>query len=179
MSNQIIQWSMLLLPWLTLLLMNREDVKRFAPVGVLSALTGAIIGEIGGTLHFWGIGESVFPFSHSATFAYGAIPVTSMWVFKFTYGRFWLYLITNAILDLGFAYIILPWFVSIGILSFLRSSLNVYIINWGHQILLYGYQIWQEGIFVKNEKASRYSNLKPAAAKPLPQSEDNHPDKDD
>lgn len=179
MVNPTIQWSMLFLPWLTLLLMKREDVKRFAPVGLLSALTGAVIGEFGGAFQLWGIGESVFPFSHSATFTYGAIPVTSMWVFKFTYGRFWTYLLTNAVLDLGFAYIILPWLVSIGVLSFLRSSLIVYIINWGHQILLYGYQIWQESIFVKNEITSFSVNLKPAAAKPLPNNQDDQPEKDE
>jgi len=42
-----------------------------------------------------------------------------------------------------------------------------------------GYQISQEGIFVKDEKASLYTNLKPAAAKPLPQNQDNQSDKDD
>ena len=172
MNNQLLQWSMLFVPLLTLFLMKRDDVKRFAPVGIFAALTGTLIGEIGGTLQFWGIGETVFPFGNTPTFGYGAIPVASMWVFKLTYGRFWTYVVTNAILDLGLAYVIFPWLVSIGVFTFLRSSLIVYIINWGHQILLYSYQIWQEGIFVKDARTSFSKNLQPAAAKPLPDDHD-------
>ena len=149
MNNQLIQWAMLIVPWLTLFLMKREDIKRYMPVGLFAALTGAIIGEFGSTLQFWGIGETVFPFKHTPLFAYGAIPVAAMWVFKFTYGRFWTFVVTNAILDIGFAYVVFPWLVSIGVFSFLRSSLVVYLINWGHQMILYGYQMWQDDIFVQ------------------------------
>jgi hypothetical protein len=172
--NQLIQWAMFIGPWLTLSLMKREDIKRYMPVGLFTALTGAIIGEFGSTLQFWEIGETAFPFKYTPLFAYGAIPITAMWVFKFTYGRFWTFVFTNAILDIGFAYVIFPWLVSIGVFSFLRSSLVVYLINWGHQMILYGYQMWQDDIFVQKEEANSFStNLQPVATKPLPEEKDN------
>ena len=169
MNSHTLQWLLLIVPWLTLLFMKKDDVKRFMPVGLLTALSSAIIGEIGSTLQFWRIGETVFPFSHTATFSYGAVPVAAMWVFKFTYERFWLYVATNAILDAGFAYMIFPWLVSVGILSFVRSSFIVYAINWGHQMILYGYQMWQDDIFTQKTTAGTMGiHVQPATAKPLP-----------
>ncbi|MDD4766077.1 MAG: hypothetical protein PHF87_00640 [Desulfotomaculaceae bacterium] len=47
MNNQLILWSMMLLPWLTLFLMKRDDLKRFMPVGLLGAITSMIAAEAG------------------------------------------------------------------------------------------------------------------------------------
>lgn len=107
MSNQAILWSMLILPWLTLFLMKKEDIKRFMPVALFTAVTQAIIVEVGITLGFLGGGrETLFPLNQMPTFTYGAISVFTMWIFKFTYERFGLYIAVNAIIDYGFAYII-------------------------------------------------------------------------
>ncbi len=34
MSNQILLWSVLILPWLTLFFMKKEDIKRLMPASL-------------------------------------------------------------------------------------------------------------------------------------------------
>lgn len=172
MSNQTILWGMLLAPWLTLIFMPGKDVKRFMPVGLLTAVTSAIIYESGITLMFWGAGETLFPLKQTSTFIYGALPAFAMWIFKYTYGRFWTYVVTNAIFDIGFAYILLPWLVSRGIMSSVNSH-TVYLINIGHEMVLYGYQMWQDDPCLKYTRAGFKKNPQPVAAKPLPEDEQN------
>ncbi len=173
MSNQIILWSMIILPVLTLFFMKKKDIKRYTPVGLLTAVTGSIIVESGTTLQFWAVKETLFPLNQIPPYIYMTIPIFTMWIFKFTYGRIWLYVATNAVLDIGFAYAILPWLVHIGIFQFLSSSLLVYLINIAHEFVLYGYQMWQDDIFALSEKPAVSSMIQPAIAKPLYETEGN------
>ncbi len=173
MSNQIILWSMIILPVLTLFFMNKEDIKRYTPVALLTAVTSSIIVGSGTTLQFWAVRETLFPLNQMLPDIYAAVPIFTMWIFKFTYGRLWLYVATNAIVDIGFAYIILPWLVRIGILEFLSSSLLVYLINIVHQFVLYGYQMWQDDIFAVSERTELSPILQPAATKPVYETENN------
>lgn len=171
MSNQVILWGMLIFPLLTIFFMKLENIKRFMPVALFTVVTQAIIIESGITLGFWGIRETLFPLNQMPIFTYGAIPAFTMWIFKFTYERFGLYIATNAIIDFGYAYVIIPWLVARGIGDLFRSSLLVFSISIIHAAVLYGYQIWQEGIFALHEKASSSTSLQPAAAKPLSKSQ--------
>ncbi len=177
MSNTVILWSMIIVPILSLFFMKKADIKRFAPVALLTAATGAIIVESGITLRLWAVKETLFPLNQMPPYIYAAIPIFTMWIFKFTYGRIWLYVITNAIIDVGFAFVILPWLVRIGIFEFLSSSLLVYLINIVHEFILYGYQMWQDNILVQADKPARLLMPQPAAAKPCPE-EDNNPDQE-
>lgn len=169
MSNQVILWGMLVFPWLTLFLMKQEVIKRFMPITLFTVVTHAIIFESGITLGLWSTKETIFPFNQTLPFVYGAIPAFTMWIFRFTYGRFWIYMVTNAIIDYGLAYIILPWLVARGIGTLSGSSL-VLGITIIHAILLYIYQMWQEGIFIHyTEKKRNFSpRLQPAVLKPVP-----------
>jgi len=171
MSNQVVSWSMFIVPWLTLFFMNKEDIKRYMPVGLMAIVTTTIIHDIGITLGFWVVLESAFPLYEMLPYFYGNIPVLAMWVIKFTYGRFWLYVLTNTVLDIGFAFFILgKFFPTRGIYELVGiSSLGVLSINYIHMVVLYSYQMWQEGIFVRSEKSNMSANVQPAAAKPLDQ----------
>lgn len=141
MSNQLLLWLLLIAPWLTLLLMNKEDLKRFMPAALFTAVTSGIIYQIGVAAKIWHFREIAFPIV-----MYGPLPVVALWVLRFTYGRFWLYVVTNAIIDLGFAFVMIPWFGWRAILGIGPwTGLIVYAINFVHAALIYGYQMWQEG----------------------------------
>ncbi|MBP2642593.1 MAG: hypothetical protein H6Q67_480 [Firmicutes bacterium] len=177
MSNQVILWGMLIAPWLTLFFMPKEDIKRFMPVALLTAVTSAIIVESGITLKMWSIAETVYPLNQMIPYVYGLSPLLSMWIMKYTYGRFMVYIITNAILDLGFTYTLLPFLSSRGIFLFISATpLIAYLPTIPHAALLYGFQMWQEGIFARSEKDNTAANLQPAAAKPLTKNQENKED---
>lgn len=167
MSNSFIMWSLTLVPWLTLFIMKKEEVKRWLSVAMFSVVLATIINDIGIGLGIWSIRESTYPFSQVLPFFYGIMPVLTVWVFKLAYRRFWLYMITNTILDVVFNFFILGYFLpSRGILDFNISPFLSLPITLLHAVVIYGYQIWQDDVLINS--LAGY-NIQPAAAKPLTQ----------
>lgn len=174
MSNQILQWSMFIVPWLTLFFMKRDDIKRYMPVASFATVLSTIIHDAGITLGFWVVLKTVFPFKEMIPYLYGNMFVITLWVFKFTYGRFWLYAVTNLILDIGFNFFFLNIFLrSKGILDMTITPLQGLPITLIHALVIYFYQMWQEGIFAQSKRKYFSPNLQPAVAKPLSEEEDN------
>jgi len=148
--------------------MKKEEVKRWMPVAMFAIVLTTIIHDVGTTLGFWATQESTFPFDQMLPYYYGTMPVLTIWVFKFTYGYFGMYFVTNTILDIGFNYFLLNYFLpSRGILDFNISPLPSVLITLMHAVLIYGYQTWQDDILL-HTKNIIISHIQPAAAKPLP-----------
>lgn len=153
MTNQLILWGVLILPWVTLFFMKKEDVKRYMPVGLFAVFTSALILEIGMTLKWWVYYETAYPL-RNISYLYGTIPVFTMWIFKFAYGRFWLFLFSDLLLNIFYTYVFEYYFLgSRKIIEFLNMSplLDV-IATTILGVIIYGYQRWQEGIFKSTNK---------------------------
>lgn len=175
MSNSFIMWSLTLGPWLTLFFMKKEEVKRWMPVAMFAIVLATIIGDIGIRLGVWATREPIYPFAQMLPFFYGTMPVLTIWVFKFTYGRFWPYMIANTVLDVGFNFFLLAYFLpSRGIVDFNISPFLSLPVTLLHAAVIYGYQIWQDDVLINTDNLAEY-NIRPAAAKPLthkPKSDD-------
>jgi len=143
MSNQVLLWSSLILPWLTLFLMKKEDIKRFMPLVLFTLTITVIFIQIGITTGLWIIRETTFPLVSIPTYVYGVYPVGALWIFKFTYGQFWKYLITELVFNFVLVMFVLPWLDRRGIIVF-HSPLISFFIAMGLGMLLYIYQMWQE-----------------------------------
>lgn len=176
MSNQTLMWSILVLPWFTLFFIKKEDIKRFMPVALLSALTSVLVVETGENLGWFVYGESAYPLRTGYYIIFGLNIVTTMWLFYFLYGRFWKYVAIDTALNFGFIYLFHVYFLGsrglfheVGITPFTNVLIPIF-----DGVLLYGYQMWQEGIFVPSERtetARRSRILRPEAAKPLDRDE--------
>lgn len=172
MNTQILMWSILFLPWLTLFFMKSEDRKRFMPVALLSAVTSVIVVQMGENLGWFIYGESTYPLRTGYYIIFGLNTVTTMWLFYFLYGQFWKYMAVDIVLNFGFIYLFHVYFLGslglfheVGMTPFVNA-----LIPTADGALIYGYQMWQEGIFVPNERTetTRHSRiLQPEAAKPL------------
>ncbi|MBP2660570.1 MAG: hypothetical protein H6Q69_3602 [Firmicutes bacterium] len=172
MSNQMILWSLIIVPWLTLFFMKKEDIKRFTPVGLFSALTSIIVVEVGQTIGLFTYGETSYPLL-SPSYIFGLNPVTTMWLFRFIYGRFWRYLVIDTVLNFGFIYSFHVSFLGsrgifyeVGITPW-QNALIATI----HGIFVYVYHAWQEGAFVRSEQTNSNTNIQPVLAKPITQDE--------
>lgn len=143
MSNQVLLWSSLIIPWLTLLLMKKEDIKRFMPLTLFTITIMVIVIQIGITTGLWVIRETTFPLVTIPSYVYGVYPVGAMWIFKFTYGRFWLYLITELVVNFVLVVLVLPWLDRRGIIVFHTPLITFFIVT-GVGMLLYIYQLWQD-----------------------------------
>ena len=145
MSNQKLFWASLIFSWLSALFLKKEDLRRYMPVALFCMLTLTFIFEAGITLHWWAVKETFFPLINLPIFLYGAYPIGTIWIFKYTYGHFWLFLITNIILDYILIFFLLDWFVQRGVWEAYITYSQVLFITVALAILIYGYQIWQEG----------------------------------
>lgn len=142
MSNQVIILLMFIVPWFTLILMGKQNIYRFISAGLFTAVSSGVIYQFGVIFIFWYFKEISFPL-----IMYGILPVAAMWVLRFTYGRYWIYIAANAILDLGFAFVMFPWFDRREILGIGPwTTLIVYVINLFHAASIYGFQAWLEGV---------------------------------
>jgi hypothetical protein len=155
MLDKLVLWAILVVPWLSLFLLKKESVKRYMPVAIFTALLMTIYNELAQTYNFWVLKVEIFPQVLTAVpFVYGGFLCIVIWIFHFTYGRFWVYLASNVILDFLFCFPSNYVF---------EKKLELYeLINhnswilWGAfvalSVVIYGYQVWQDEIF----KTSKY-----------------------
>lgn len=173
MSNQTLLWASFVISWLSIAFLKKEDLRRFMPVALFSALLTTVVMEFGISMNWWQQTETVFPFINMSIFTYGAYLVGTIWIFKYTYERFWLFMVTNAVIDFILIYFITSWLAQLGIYQLYLSAFYRYLMSVIMAALLYSYQIWQEG-----EVSFRsFPSIQLAASKPLDEDRLNKPDK--
>jgi len=163
MNNHTLLWASFIIPWLSLLFLKNEDVRRYMPVALFAGIITTIVMEFGIVLGWWLPTEDVFPFLHMSIFSYGAYLVGTVWIFKYTYGHIWKFLATNAVIDFVLDFGLSKWFIQLGLFEVYMPSYQLFFITISLAFLLYGYQMWQSGEL----KIELVPHVKPAAVKPL------------
>lgn len=151
MFNTILLWSLLLFPWLSLFFMNRRSIKRFMPVSIFVALLLSIIYEIAFIYEWWEIKESILPWGKitNPSYVYGTFLVGTIWIFYFTYQSFWLFIVTNLVVDALFSFGFLKWMEMLGMHEMKNlSEFQAFLIMTALSFIIYFYQRWQEEAFV-------------------------------
>jgi hypothetical protein len=153
MNNQIILWALAVVPWLPMFFMKKENLKRFMPTALLSIVLSLLIVQIGEVLEWWVFKEYAYPL-RSPSYIYSLNPIMTILILRFTYRRFWLFFVIDTIANIGFAYIYIGYFLIIrGIAQYLKfGPAHVTIITTVMGVMLYCYQMWQEGIFEQTYK---------------------------
>ncbi|OZU88652.1 hypothetical protein CIL03_10200 [Virgibacillus indicus] len=111
--------------------------------------------EFSYTFKWWVVKETFFPWVITyVPFVYGAFLIGTIWIFYFTFGRFWLYLITNIVIDFLFAFPMNEWFEKLGLYKLVNyTNWNIFFTFIFMALVIYCYQLWQEKIF-KNKNES-------------------------
>lgn len=177
MSNQVLLWSILILPWFTLVFMDRNERKRLIPAALFSIVTSILVVEIAEAFNLWVIKETAKPL-RTASYLFGLNPIITMWLLRFTQGRFRTYFTIDVILNFGFVYLFLEWFLGgRGIYQrIFVTELETVLISSLHGAVIYGFYIWHSEVLARSERTNYSTNLQPAVAKPLPQKQDNQND---
>jgi len=110
-------FAIIILPWFTLPLLNKDEIKRYMPVALLGSLIATIVAELAVSLNWWIGKDNIFPFHSIAPYIYGAFPVGIIWIFKFTKKNFVVFMLVNAVFDFVFSYLILRYTAQSGILA--------------------------------------------------------------
>lgn len=122
-QSKIILIIMVLLSWITLPLIGTRYIKRFLPGALF--MSGLIFGEsvYARKKRWWIIHKKIHPSVTGETpLILGPFLIGSLWILRFTYGKFFIYLLLNAIANLFFVFPFYSLFNRIGIFSLVRLS---------------------------------------------------------
>ncbi|WP_251550292.1 hypothetical protein [Neobacillus muris] len=149
MLNKIILWVIFIGPWLTLFFLKKEDIKRFMPAAIFATFLMVLYNVYAFNEKHWVINEAIFP-SLRPLFAAGILggfPVITLWIFHFTYGRFWVYLVINILLDFMFAVFPMHYLLQdiLGIYTLVKiAPWQRFILFVIEAAIIYGYFKWQD-----------------------------------
>ena len=147
--------AMLILPWLTLFFINKYSMKRFMPVAILASLLVTIIFEIGYIYDWWKVQVEIAPWDEitSVPLVYGVFLVGTIWIFYFTFdSKFWVYMLTNLLMDGFYSFIGLNILIRFGIYKLVNmGNLGIFLLMAFLAIIIYPYQKWQDSIMYNRE----------------------------
>ncbi|TRZ39556.1 hypothetical protein CEQ21_00870 [Niallia circulans] len=136
----------LLAPWLSAPLLGKASIKRFLPAGIFISFIVHMFNIIAKKRKWWFWYQVlskqitwVFPFT------WGPFLVGSLWILKYTYGKFFSYLVLNLLVDSAFTYLFVSFFKKINIFALSKFKkiqlLSIFMID---TLLLYLFQFFLE-----------------------------------
>jgi hypothetical protein len=101
----LIRISLLLIPWLTVFFIPKNVFKKYTPVAIFGALLVAINCMLSVPFKWWSVrGGLLYKVINDLSFILGPFFIGIIWIFRLTFGKFWMYLLTNIFMDLFLAY---------------------------------------------------------------------------
>jgi hypothetical protein len=151
-SMRIMRYSKLLLvlmmifSWVSIPLLGKREIKRFLPAGLFITMIVTIEDLIAKKRKWWWWYEKLHPkLSGIVPLLWGPFFIGSMWILKWTYGKFIRYIIINLIVDSVFTYFLVDLFKKIGIASLVRlKKYQLSMLFFLKSLLLYGFQFVKE-----------------------------------
>ncbi|WP_026582888.1 hypothetical protein [Bacillus sp. J33] len=133
---------MVLLAWLTVPLLGVNSIKRFFPASILIVLLEGIHVQFGKKRKWW-----VF-YNKPKSYLTGEFPfnigphlIGSMWILKWTYGKFPQFLLLNAVIDFIFTFFIPALLKKLKVVSLKRmNNWQFFIYIFFKAPILYGLQ---------------------------------------
>ncbi|MGR3763363.1 hypothetical protein [Rossellomorea sp. NS-SX7] len=147
MINKLILWFILIAPWFSLFFLKKEDIKRFIPVSLLASFLMLVYNLVAENQNHWVINVSIIPSLEPAFVSgvFGTFPVITLWIFHFSFGRFWRYTVINVIADFMFAFFPIHYLLQnvLGIYDLVTiTPFERFILFVTFAMILYGFQAW-------------------------------------
>ncbi|TYS48272.1 hypothetical protein FZC83_21465 [Rossellomorea marisflavi] len=125
--------------------MKEKVLKRFLPVALFVTLVNTLFYQAAYHYNWWReLGLFDWDKVANIPWVYSAYLIATIWIFKFTYGKFKIYLLTNLILDGVYVYLWYPILQKLGLAFSEMSSHISYLLMIGVAVLIYLFQIWFE-----------------------------------
>lgn len=147
----IIRISLLIIPWLTVFFIPKNVFKKYTPVAVFASLLVAINCMLSVPLKWWTVrGGLLNKVINDLSFILGPFFIGTIWIFRLTFGKFWLYLLTNTFMDLFLSYPV-NWILQrlkvYKLVNF--KSKHVFFVSIFLSLVIYPYQL-----FISRRKSS-------------------------
>ncbi|PFA63087.1 hypothetical protein CN378_18815 [Bacillus sp. AFS015802] len=141
-KSTILSTCTLVLPWFTAPLLGKNTFVRFTSVAVFTNVVWSFLSIIASNKRWW----KADPFFWKKTkidlpFVGGMFFITTLWVFKWTFGDFRKYFALNALIDFLLAFPIVKFYDKMGAFKLRKmSNLFFYLIILSLAVLIYFYQ---------------------------------------
>lgn len=94
-----------LISWLTVFLIPKNEFKKYIPVATFASLIVVIESMLSVPFKWWTVkGGLLNKVINDLSLILGPFFVGTVWIFRLTFGRFWIYLLVNTFMDLFLAY---------------------------------------------------------------------------
>ncbi|MGM0834658.1 MAG: hypothetical protein ACQEV7_00775 [Bacillota bacterium] len=141
-TRNFILLLMTILPWLTAPFIGNKSFKRFLPGTIFMCLYVTAEGVLAEKRKWWWFPFAIRPnVLGEMPLILGPFFVGSIWILKYTFGNFKLYMKVNIVIDTIFTYFMLDWFKKIGYVTLVRfSKFQLSLLFLVKSILMYGFQ---------------------------------------
>lgn len=154
-KSKIFLASMLILSWLSVPFLGKKAFRKYYPSAIFIVILTKILDIYGKKKKWWRFYKGIPPLDSMDFFNFGPYFVSSLWMLKMTYGKFFVYLISNITLHFVFIYMGLRYVKNLKILSLVNLTKFQYlIIDFIRALLLYGFQKVVDRMRPENQKLS-------------------------
>ncbi|MGJ9381582.1 hypothetical protein [Salipaludibacillus sp. CF4.18] len=133
---------MVLLSWITIPFIGSKSIRRFIPASLLVSLVLMIEGYIAKKRKWWSFQTKINPnVNGELPFIVGPFLAASLWILKYTYGKFTQYTLLNAVFNLIFAYPGTWLLKKLKISSLERlKPFSFFLLMYKNAFIMYGFQ---------------------------------------
>ncbi|MBB2479665.1 hypothetical protein H5P36_05640 [Bacillus sp. APMAM] len=137
---------MTIIPWLSVPFIGSKTFKRFLPGSLFMCFYLIVEGMIAQKKKWWWFPIGIKPnIVGEFPLIFGPFLVGSIWILKYTYGKFALYFKTNLLIDAFFTYLMIPCLKKIGYVSLVRlSKFRLSILFLIKSVVMYLFQYFYE-----------------------------------
>jgi hypothetical protein len=149
---------MLILSWLTLPFLGRNSLKNFLPSALLICAFTKFLDKFGERKKWWRFYKGITPLDSMDFFNFGPYLTASLWMLKLFYGKFWVFLLSNTLLQIFFIFFGLKFVKRYKILSLKElTKIQYLVIDIIRSLLLYTFQWCKDKIekFIKGMQMKR------------------------
>jgi hypothetical protein len=142
MLPTFIRASLIILSWFTVFFLPRNSLKRFLPVSFFASLLVVLTCMLSIPYQWWTVQGSIKrKITNDLSFIFGPFFVGTIWIFHFTYGKFWLYLVTNAMINYTFSYPLTALFQRLKVYKLINfKPIHIFLSYISYAVIIYWYQ---------------------------------------
>jgi hypothetical protein len=156
-KRKTLSFCTLVIPWLTIPLIGKNTFIRFMPVATFVGYFFGFLSETADNNKWWKVKNPLFPNNRlDVSYLLGLFFITTIWVFKLTFGNFFKYLVTNIIIDLIFSFPLVKFFTKVGVFEFKKMRpKHFFILSVSMAIIIYIYQLLVERAISKESNQNQ------------------------
>ncbi|TYS66387.1 hypothetical protein FZD47_02555 [Bacillus infantis] len=142
-----------LLPWISLPLIGGKTIKKYALSSLVMSLYLILEFSYAEKKKWWWFPTNAKPnFINGFPLIFGPFLVGSIWIMKYSYGKFYLYLLLNIVVDSAFTYFGMNVFNKMGYATLVRlTKFQLSLVFFIKTFVLYWSQIFIEMVVNKNK----------------------------